>query len=58
MTLDDLLEWGPILLEKMKKAAADSPQVNTEASRTEGLQASLVYEPGHGNPAGPFFADH
>ena len=40
--LDDLVKWGPILLENMKKLHGFS-EVNTD-QQNEGLQASLVYD--------------
>ena len=40
--LDDLVKWGPILLDNMKKLHGFT-QVNTD-QQNEGLQASLVYD--------------
>lgn len=40
--LDDLVKWGPILLENMKKLPGFS-EVNTD-QQNQGLQASLVYD--------------
>ena len=40
--LDDLVKWGPILLENMKKLKGFT-EVNTD-QQNEGLQASLVYD--------------
>ena len=41
-TLSDLTQWGPVLLEKMKKLRGFT-EVNTD-QQNEGLQASLVYD--------------
>jgi multidrug efflux pump len=41
-TLDDLVKWGPILLEQMKKLHGFT-EVNTD-QQNNGLQASLVYD--------------
>jgi multidrug efflux pump len=41
-TLDDLVKWGPILLENMKKLRGFT-EVNTD-QQNQGLQASLVYD--------------
>jgi multidrug efflux pump len=41
-TLDDLVKWGPILLENMKKLPGFT-EVNTD-QQNQGLQASLVYD--------------
>jgi multidrug efflux pump len=41
-TLDDLVKWGPILLQNMKKLKGFS-EVNTD-QQNQGLQASLVYD--------------
>jgi multidrug efflux pump len=40
--LDDLVKWGPILLEQMKKLHGFT-EVNTD-QQNQGLQASLVYD--------------
>ena len=40
--LDDLVKWGPILLEQMKKLRGFT-EVNTD-QQNNGLQASLVYD--------------
>jgi multidrug efflux pump len=40
--LDDLVKWGPILLEQMKKLPGFT-EVNTD-QQNNGLQASLVYD--------------
>jgi multidrug efflux pump len=40
--LDDLVKWGPILLQNMKKLRGFT-EVNTD-QQNEGLQASLVYD--------------
>jgi multidrug efflux pump len=40
--LDDLVKWGPILLEQMKKLHGFT-EVNTD-QQNDGLQASLVYD--------------
>ncbi|MGA2246310.1 MAG: efflux RND transporter permease subunit [Verrucomicrobiota bacterium] len=40
--LDDLVKWGPILLENMKKLPGFT-EVNTD-QQNQGLQASLVYD--------------
>jgi multidrug efflux pump len=40
--LDDLVKWGPILLQNMKKLPGFT-QVNTD-QQNQGLQASLVYD--------------
>ncbi len=40
--LNDLVKWGPILLEKMKRLPGFT-QVNTD-QQNQGLQASLVYD--------------
>ena len=40
--LDDLVKWGPILLENMKKLHGFT-EVNTD-QQNQGLQASLVYD--------------
>ncbi len=40
--LDDLVKWGPILLEQMKKLHGFT-EVNTD-QQNNGLQASLVYD--------------
>jgi multidrug efflux pump len=40
--LDDLIKWGPLLLENMKKLKGFS-EVNTD-QQNQGLQASLVYD--------------
>ena len=41
-TLDDLVKWGPILLEQMKKLHGFT-EVNSD-QQNNGLQASLVYD--------------
>ena len=41
-TLDDLVKWGPILVENMKKLPGFT-EVNTD-QQNQGLQASLVYD--------------
>ena len=41
-TLDDLVKWGPILLENMKKLPGFT-EVNSD-QQNQGLQASLVYD--------------
>ena len=41
-TLDDLVKWGPILVEQMKKLRGFT-EVNTD-QQNNGLQASLVYD--------------
>ena len=40
--LDDLVKWGPIILEQMKKLPGFT-EVNTD-QQNQGLQASLVYD--------------
>jgi len=41
-TLDDLVKWGPILVQNMKKLPGFT-EVNTD-QQNQGLQASLVYD--------------
>ena len=53
--LDDLVKWGPILLEQMKKLPGFT-EVNTD-QQNNGLQASLVYDRADGGAAGHFAAD-
>ena len=42
-SVDDLVQWGPVVFDQMRKAAASSPTWTTD-QQNSGLEARLVYD--------------